>query len=187
MSRYISLLRGINVGGQKIVGMQTLREIFTGLGFAGVRTYLQSGNVVFESPDVNQSGLARRIEAGLEQALGYQVRIFLRREEQLKDILTNNPFLTEGIEDKRILHVSFLYQEPGESTWDRLVVPVGIPDKYNRGNTVIYLYYPNGFAKSRLPTSFFEKALGVPITDRNWNTVEALYKMVIDTVSSQKN
>ncbi len=180
MSHYVCLLRGVNVGGQKMVRMEALRNIFAGLGLTHVRTYVQSGNVVFESQEESQTSLAGRIEAAIEHTLGYHIPVFLHQAEQLKDVLAHNPFPTTAMKDTRLLHVSFLYREPDEGAWSRLVVPSGIPDKYARGNSVIYLYYPNGSAKSRLPTSLFEKALGVPITDRNWNTVNTLYRMVLE-------
>jgi len=150
------------------------------LGFAQVITYLQSGNVVFESPATDPSRLAKRIEGGIEQALGYSVPVFIRQPKQLEQILANNPFLVEGMKDTKMLHVSFLYRPAGDTALSKLVFPEGIPDKFARGDSVIYLYYPNGYAKARISNAFLEKALGVPLTNRNWNTVNALYRMAIE-------
>ena len=178
MGIYVSLLRGINVGGQKKLPMVTLRQIYQDLGFSGIKTYLQSGNVVFESPQTDQAVLTKQIEASIEQSCGYAVLVFVRSKDEVLRIASNNPFLSDKNIDYRKLHVTFLYQIPAETTWSKVVLPENIPDQYARGETVIYLHYPNGYARSKLPASFFEKVLGVPLTDRNWNTVSALPRMV---------
>ena len=177
MSVYISLLRAINVGGSKIISMDILCDIFTGLGFTYVRTYLQSGNVVFESSEQDRSLLVKQIESRIERICGYQVNVFIRQAHDLQHILANNPFLEMVNGEPNKLHVSFLYQTPLEAAWSKLVVPNNIPDKFARGDMAIYLYFPNGFAKAKITSIYLEKTLGVPITNRNWNTVNALYQM----------
>jgi uncharacterized protein (DUF1697 family) len=177
MSVYISLLRAINVGGSKIISMDTLCELYAGLGFSHVRTYLQSGNVVFASSQENLPGKVTQIEARIEQVCGYHVQVFIRQVQDFQHILTHNPFLNQPGVDTSRLHVAFLYQVPSEAAWDRLVVPQDIPDKLARGSSVIYLYTPNGFSKSKISTSSLEKILATSLTIRNWNTVTALYKI----------
>ena len=179
MSTFVSMLRGINVGGQKRLRMQTLRDIFEGLGFTNIRTYVQSGNVVFESGEQIQSVLAERIEAHIEQMCGYQVEVFIRQAQELKRILAGNPFLNNRNEDPSKLHVTFLYQSPPETAWSKLIPPGGTTDEFAIGELVIYLFCPNGYAKTRLSNSFFERKLGMPVTTRNCNTVNALYKMTM--------
>jgi uncharacterized protein (DUF1697 family) len=180
MSVYISLLRGINVGSQKMIRMETLRGIYQGLDLTQVSTYLQSGNVVFESPAADPSRLAKRIEGAIEQALGYHVPVFIRLPAQLQQILANNPFLNDRHEDPSKLHVSFLYHTPSEPWWSELVPPRDIADEFARGELAIYLFCPNGYGKTRLSNSFFERKLGMPVTTRNWNTVNMLYGMAIE-------
>jgi uncharacterized protein (DUF1697 family) len=177
MTIYISLLRGINVGGSKILSMGSLSEIYSGLGFNQVRTYLQSGNVIFTSPVEDRALLACQIEARIEQACGFNVSVFLRQPQDFRHIITHHPFVELAIGETGKLHVSFLYNQPAESAWNKLAILPEIPDKLARGEMAIYLYYPNGSAKSKIPTSYLEKVLGVPITDRNWNTVNALYRI----------
>ena len=177
MSVYVSLLRGINVGGSKRLPMGTLRGIYTGLGFTNVCTYLQSGNVIFESRDVEQSILTARIEAQIEQICAYHVEVFICQPHDLHGILTNNPFLNDRHADVNILYVTFLYQPPTEAAWSRLTVSPDTSDEFARGDMAIYLFLPNFYGKSRLSNNFFEKRLGVPTTVRNWNTVNAMYKM----------
>ena len=180
MSVYISMLRGINVGGQKKVRMETLRGIYEGLGFTYVRTYVQSGNVAFETTEQDQSELAKRVEVHIEQTCGYPVAVFVRRAEDIQHILTSNPFLNNRNVDPTKLHVTFLYRPPMEAAWSTLTTPSGIMDEFAPGEMAVYLFCPNGYGKTKLSTSFFERKLGVPATTRNWNTVNALYSMTID-------
>jgi uncharacterized protein (DUF1697 family) len=184
MSIYISLLRGINVGGQKKLSMDVLRGIYQDLGFARSKTYLQSGTVVFESPATNPVALTGQVEAAIARASGYTVQVFIRRLQEYQRIVEKNPFLKDSSIDLSKLHVSFLYHLPSENAWSKVVTPANITDQFSRGETVIYLYYPNGYAKARIPASFFEKSLGVPLTDRNWNTVTAIYNIAAEMNSS---
>ncbi len=179
MHTYISLLRGINVGGQRKLPMDTLREIFAQAGFSNVRTYVQSGNAIFDSTETDPRLITTRLEQHIEQVCGYQVKVFIRRSGDFKTILEHNPFLAERNIDTKSLHVSFIYLPVDEATWSKLVLPANIPDRYARGESVIYTYYPNGYARAKISAAYFERALGVPTTDRNWNTVNALYNMAM--------
>jgi len=172
------MLRGVNVGGQKQLRMETLRAIYTTLGFKYVRSYLQSGNIVFESTEQDEAALARLIEAGIEKTCAYPVPVFIRQANEFKSILNSNPFLNERNENPARLHVTFLYQPVAESAWAALIPPAGIPDEFARGRGAIYLFCPDGYGKTRLSNSFFERRLKMPVTTRNWNTVNALYRMV---------
>src|SRR4030042_6835320 len=144
MSAYGSMLRGINVGGQKKIRMDTLRGIYEELGFTKVRTYVQSGNVVFASTEQNPSNLVKQIEARIEQACGYPVPVFIRQSHDLKKILTDNPFLNGRNENPIHLHVTFLYRPPPKTAWSRLATPGNTSDEFYRGEMAIYLYCPNG-------------------------------------------
>lgn len=179
MSLSVSMLRGINVGGQKMIRMETLREIYQGLGFTKVRSYVQSGNIIFESIERNQTILAKRIEAQIEQTCGYHVSVFIRQAQELKETLTGNPFINDRNEDPRKLHVTFLYHVPSEPWWSEMATPRDTADEFARGERSIYLFCPNGYAKTKLSNSYFERKLGMPVTTRNWNTVNALFKMML--------
>jgi uncharacterized protein (DUF1697 family) len=180
MSIFISMLRGINVGGHKRIRMETLCEIYEQLGFTHVRTYVQSGNVVFEYPELDPSGLTRRIEAHLEQTCGYPVEVFNRQADELKQLLAGNPFLNERNEDPSKLHVTFFYQSPSGTALSKLTAPGGTTDEFALGRMAVYLFCPHGYGKTKLSNSFFERKLGMPVTTRNWNTVNALYKMAME-------
>jgi uncharacterized protein (DUF1697 family) len=180
MSTFISMLRGINVGIQKRLRMETLRGFYKELGFNSIRTYVQSGNVVFESAEQDQSKLVRLIEAKIEQTCGYPVQVFIRQADELQRILADNPFLNDRNEDPSKLHVTFLYRIPSEPWWSEFVPPRDTTDEFARTNKAIYLFCPNGYGKTRLSNSFFERKLGIPVTTRNWNTVNNLYSMAIE-------
>ena len=179
MYTYISMLRGINVSGQKQVRMESLRESYEGLGFSRVRSYVQSGNIIFESPEIEPSVLRKRIEAKIEQAYRHQISVFIRQPHEFQSLLAGNPFINAGNADLSKLHVTFLYHVPSEPWWSEMASPRDSSDEFARGEMAIYLFCPNGYGKTRLSNSFFERRLGMPVTTRNWNTVNALYKLAI--------
>jgi uncharacterized protein (DUF1697 family) len=178
-SVYISMLRGVNVSGQRKLRMETLREIYQRAGFCNVRTYVQSGNVVFEGPEKEPSMLTKDIEASIQQTCGYRVEVFIRLTSEFKQILEGNPFIRDRKEASSKLHVTFLYQPPTVAAWRKLTVPAGTLDEFLPGERAIYLYCPNGYGKTKLSNNFFERKLGVPATTRNWNTINALYKLTL--------
>jgi uncharacterized protein (DUF1697 family) len=180
MSTFVTMLRGINVGGQKRLSMETLREIFEGFGFTNIRTYVQSGNVVFESPVQEPSLLTESLETRIEQTCGFHVEVFIRQAQELKRILVGNPFLNDRHEDPSKLHVTFLYRTPPKTAWTQLIPPSDTLDEFASAELAIYLFCPNGYGKTKLSNSFFERKLGMPLTTRNWNTVNALYKMAME-------
>jgi uncharacterized protein (DUF1697 family) len=178
MPAYASMLRGINVGGQKKLAMQTLSEIYTDLGYKNVQTYVQSGNVVFTTAKADPAELVMLIEAAIEAETGYEVKVFIRQVKELKRLLEGNPFLGSRNEDPAWLHVTFLYASPVEGAWKKVIAPQSTRDEFVRGKDFVYLFCPNGYGKTKLSGNFFERKLGVPTTTRNWNTVNALYKMM---------
>lgn len=177
MSIYISLLRGINVGGQNRLPMDSLREMYAQIGFTDIRTYVQSGNVVFKANSADPEALSGQIERHIQQDYGYSVAVFTRQPQDFQRILANNPFLTARQEDPTRLHVTFLYRKPDEAAWSKTNTPPGIMDEFARGTQEVYIFCPNGYGKTKLSNDFFERKLGVQATTRNWNTVNQLYYM----------
>src|SRR5579864_3521165 len=109
MTIYISMLRGINVSGQKKVRMEELKKLYESLGFERVRTYIQSGNVVFEHPGADVSDLTGRIERAIEGRFGIEVPVILRTRDELRTVIGNLPFT--GKDDAKV-HVTFLSANP---------------------------------------------------------------------------
>jgi uncharacterized protein (DUF1697 family) len=172
---YIALLRGVNVGGN-VLKMDQLREMCAMLGFANARTYVQSGNVVFEAADKPARWLGK-----LERALAAEVRlpvsVIVRKPAEVRALIARNPFVRRPGVDPAKLHVTFLAQAPGKDGKEALAaIAVGSDECRLVGHNV-YLHCPNGYGQSKLSNNALEKALGVKATTRNWNTVKMLDAM----------
>ena len=179
-STYIALLRGINVGGHKIIKMDQLRKALEGMGFADVATYVQSGNVIFKTSVKMAQGLSKKIEDLLLREFSMSVPVIVRTSEEIATVLKNNPFLKQsGIETSK-LHVTFLSQAPEKTAVERLDSIAAGADRFRCCGQEIYLYCPNGLGGTKLSINLFEKMLSVGATTRNWNTVNALYEMARD-------
>ena len=177
MKTYISLLRGINVSGQNRIRMPELKGVYESLALVNVATYIQSGNVLFSGEEQDPAALARAIEAKIERAFGSSVRVFLYNKNHFQQLIDRNPFLQSRNEDAEKLHVTFLSDLPSEPAVSNLVVPAGISDEFLLYDNEIFLFCPNGYGKTKLSNSFFERKLRVSATTRNWKTVNALYEM----------
>ena len=177
MDTFISMLRGINVGGRKKIRMAELRRLYESLGLANVTTCVQSGNVVFDSVEQDGSKLGELIEAQIERVFGYSVPVFIRGIGDFRRIIDGNPFLNERNEDIARLYVTFLYAPPPESKLSDLVVPGNEAAEFSVGEGEMFLFCPNGYGRTKLSNSFFERKLNVPATTRNWKTVNASYKL----------
>ena len=177
MPSWVALLRGINVGGQKVVSMERFRGSFAAMGFRDVRTYVQSGNVVFETAADTCDALTRKIEEGIRRDFGFSVVVILRTAKELKKIVKTNPFLSEeGIEQAK-LHVTFLARPPINAALKNLEALPTSPDRFRLMGREIYLYCPDGYGRTKLSNNAFEKRLSVAATTRNWKTTTALCEM----------
>lgn len=181
MATFVSMLRGINVGGQKKIQMTQLATLYKTLGLKNVETYIQSGNVIFDSSDEDSRELSTVIEERIEQVFNLDVAVSLRTPDELHQIIRNNPFLKEKDVDTDRLYITFLSNAPVESALSQTKEINGEPDRFILSNKEIYLYCPNGYAKTKFSNDFFEKKLGFRATTRNWKTVNTL----LDIVNSQ--
>jgi uncharacterized protein (DUF1697 family) len=178
MPIYISLLRGINVGGQKSIKMAELKSLYESIGFTDVTTYIQSGNVIFSSRSSNAKSVAAQIVTAIQQSFGFAVTLIIRQPEELAKIIKKSPYSRRrGIDETR-LHVTFLDAKPAPASVKALIgLAAKSKDEYQVIGTEIYLHCPNGYGKSLLSNTFFEKHLKVAATTRNWNSVNTLYTM----------
>lgn len=167
----VSMLRGVNLGPTRRMKMEDLRAVYESLGLSDVRTYIQSGNVVFRSP---RPIAAARIEAAIGKRFGFQVSVILRTPEELRDAIARNPFLE--FEPSKLL-VWFLAEDPGDETRRRVLALDTPPEKLRAGGREIFIYFPNGQARSTLNMAAFGKALHGQGTGRNWNTVTKLLEI----------
>lgn len=169
------MLKGINVGGQKRVSMQSLKNMYSSLGLIEIETYVQSGNVLFSS-DATESFLKNRIEKEIKREYGFEVPVFLRTEKELVDLIKNSPFKQK---DETKLHVTFLSDRPSNSVpvEDLNAVKFGT-EEFSITGREVYLFCPNGYGATKLSNNFFEKKLKVTATTRNWKTVNTLSSML---------
>lgn len=179
MNTWVALLRGINVGGANRLPMAELRKLLERLGLEGVRTYIQSGNVVFGSANDNTPGaLGERIEATIEKHHGFRPRVLVLSEARFREALEANPF-PEAEAEPKTLHLYFLGESPVDADATALEAVASPTERFRLGDRVLYLHAPDGFGRSKL-ASRAEALLGVPATARNWRTVTRLRKMIED-------
>lgn len=174
MRTYAALLRGVNVGKNKLA-MADLRALLTDLGGERVETYLQSGNAVFGHATADPAALAGTIEQGLAD-LGVTSRVLLRTGAELAEVLAGNPYLARE-SDPAKLHVTFLAGPPEPDRTERLQVPAGETGTFSVHGREVYLHCPNGYGRTKLTNSFFESRLATAATTRNWRTVTALSEL----------
>ncbi len=176
VATYAALLRGINVGRNKRIGMADLRALLEGLGHESVKTHLQSGNVVFMSPKRSDASLAAAIEKAIAAELGMDVSVMVRRSAELAAVVGAAPYGGRTSDHKR-LHVAFLSEKPRAAAVKGFGIEEFAPDEMTVIGREAYLLYPDGYARTKLTNAVIEKRLGVRATSRNWRTVEALAEL----------
>jgi len=168
---YIALLRAVNVGGHKPLLMADLRNLLTELGLIGVRSVLQTGNLVFRSPARTGAELESFLEEEAAKNLDLRTDFLVRNEKEWKGIIANNPFQEEARRDASHLVVMFLKQEPTTDAGKALQGSITGPERVKVDGNQAYIVYPAGIGRSRLTNALAEKRLGTRGTSRNWNTV----------------
>lgn len=178
MQTYILLLRGINVSGKKIIKMELLRNMMTNLGFENVKTYIQSGNAVFQSKINSIDELEKLIGNEIQQAFGFDVYVHVLRPQTLKSALINHPFVKDNSLDEKQHYFVFLNENPTDENWRNLKIFPLNGELIELGEKVIFIHYPNGAGQSKLTTNLIESKLKVSATARNLNTTKKLMEMV---------
>jgi uncharacterized protein (DUF1697 family) len=177
METYIAILRGINVSGQKKINMNDLKNLFAESGFKNIRTYIQSGNVVFNCDKTDESQLARKIGEKITEKYNFAVPVIIRTAAAAENVLKRNPLLNENNTDK--LHVTFLAEVPKPENVEKIKGFQAGSDRFSILGREIYLYCPDGYGNTKLSNNFFENKLKVTATTRNWRTVNELYKITL--------
>jgi len=157
--------------------MEELRTGFESLGFERVRTFIQSGNVVFEHRTAIVTGLVERLEMGIKARFGLDVRVIVRTREEMWRVIENIPFRAD---ERASAHVTFLSAEPEDIPTREIEAVKDRTEKFLVSGPEVYIYCPSGYGKSKLSKSFFERKLRVSATTRNWRMVNVLYKMISD-------
>jgi len=169
MSIFISLLRGVNVG-QRQMRMAELQAVYEDLGYTSVKTYLQSGNVVFSGKPGARP--AARISEAIKERFEFEVPVLILSPSQLKEVIASNPLIQEEGVDPAFLHFTFLIEPSKEMLPAK--IPAATAERAAQGNDGIYLYCPGGYGRTKLTNTYFERVLKSPATTRNWRTVLAL-------------
>ncbi len=178
-STWVALLRGINVGGKNRLLMKDLAAMFVEAGCEDVRTYIQSGNVVFRAGATLAEDTPSRIGAAIRDRFGYEIPIVTRAASDLEAIVEANPFVAAGAETDR-LHVLFLADAPAAEDAEALDPDRSPGDEFAVRGREIYLHYPNGTARSKLTNAYFDSRLSTVTTMRNWKTVRKLIELAAD-------
>ena len=177
MINYIALLRGINVSGQKQIKMAELKKMFEDLNFTNVETYIQSGNLVFQSDQKEKTSLIQHIKEKILETFRFEVEIIVLTKEEIYNILNNNPFLKDTTKGTDKFYVTFLAEKPADDRIESLKSVDYTPEEYILDNTTIYFYAANGYGRAKMNNNFFESKLKVFATTRNWKTVNKLVEL----------
>lgn len=169
-------MRGINVGGRNLLPMPELARIFERAGCSRVRTYIQSGNVVFAASAACIKSVPSAIAAAVGERYGFEPSVVLRSAHELKRVVAANPFKGEAL-DPRLLHVGFLADKPPAANVARLDPSRAPSDRFVVRSKEIYVNYALGAGKSKLTGAYIDRVLGTSSTFRNWNTVLKLLEM----------
>ena len=178
MNKYISILRGINVSGQKKIKMADLTALYQNLGLSDVVSYIQSGNLIFNSSVDNITELKSSLEQAISQQYGFDVPVEIRTQNQFCQVLSQLPFQDIVLEqDGSKVLVTFLSAKPCEVNISELLKHVSAPERLVVSDQIVYLHCPNGYGRSKLSNVFIEKKLKLIATTRNLKTVSKLVEL----------
>jgi len=175
LETYIAFLRGINVGGQKKIKMADLRQSLATLPVRGLETYIQSGNLIFESEANLSEVLEADITSIIKKQFGFEVPVLVRTITELKDILKANPFLGKAHEQN--LYFVLLHTEPDQDMAERFDEQQFEHEDFHRTRACVYLNCFGGYGKAKLTNNLIEKKLGVVATARNFKTMNKMLEM----------
>jgi uncharacterized protein (DUF1697 family) len=176
-NRYVALLRGINVGGKNKLPMRELVALFGEAGAHNVRTYIQSGNVVFSAPNELARKIPRKVAELIANRLGFRAPVVLRGAKAFQDVLKKNPF-PQAEAQPTTLHVAFLADRPTRSAIASLDSNRSPGDAFAVVGSEVYLHLPNGAADTKLTNAYLDSTLSTTSTGRNWRTVLAIADML---------
>lgn len=167
----ISMLRGVNLGGHNKIKMDALRALYESLKFEDPHSYIQSGNVIFRSKEKNTVALAKKIQDAIERTFGFRPEVILRTPGELRKAIAATPFPAHrNLHPSKIL-ITFLAGDPGPEAQSALLTFKAYPEELHLKGRELYIYFPNGAGKSKLPWSKLDKLLQTAGTARNWNSV----------------
>jgi uncharacterized protein (DUF1697 family) len=175
MTTYISILRGINVGGHNMIKMDALKQLYVSLGYSSVQNYIQSGNIIFNAPDTTTAALEETLSKAIFLTFGLHVAVIVLTPEELGNALTNNPYSPDPLRDSARIYFTFVSKVPDKALLESISHGLYAPDEFSACDKVIYNYCPNGYGNTKLTNTFFERKLKLNATSRNLKTVSELF------------
>ncbi len=177
MNTYVALFRGINVGGKNALPMKELVAVFESLGARNIKTYIQSGNAIFQCSEKNISRFSNKIGIEIESRFGFSPQMVVLELAEIEKVIANNPFKeAELLPDT--LHVGFLATLPVKQDFSKLESIKIQSERFLLIDKIFYLHAPEGFGRSKLAANT-ERLIGVPMTFRNWRTLSKIREMAI--------
>lgn len=180
MKKHISFLRGINVSGQKKIKMADLKTLYEELNLKNVKTYIQSGNVVFESKENDTKKLNKMISEKINFAYNFEVPCMVITNKKLEWILKNNPFLNDSAIEITRLYVTMLAEIPDRNLFEKAAKINCGRDQMSLIDDIVYLSVPNGYGKTKLSNNYIENKLRITATTRNWKTMATLLALAAE-------
>lgn len=178
MDKRIALLRGINVGGKRKIRMTDLTALFESLGFTNIVSYIQSGNIIFNTPKkISHTEVSNQLAKAIFHKFGFEVPVIVLSANDLEQAFARNPFYKENESDLTNLHLTFLKEVPSNENLQVLQSYNYEPDKFKILDKNVFLFCTGKYHLSKLSNTFFEKKLKVPATTRNWKTVIKLMEL----------
>jgi uncharacterized protein (DUF1697 family) len=177
VTAFVALLRAVNVGGTGLIKMADLKAVCEDLGFSEVKTLLQSGNVVFKAKGSDKS-VAKKLGDAIEKSHGFRPAIVVRTGDEIADAMKRNPFKAEEKSDPAHLVVVFAADTPTSGAKERIAAVKVATERLHLSGRELHAYYASGQGTSKVTNAVLERALGVPATARNWNTVTKLKAIV---------
>lgn len=178
MNTFVGFLRGINVGGRNILPMKELRALLEELGLEKVKSYIQSGNVVFQSAMGDTDSLSQEVRTTIKERYGFAPQVLFLHHEELRIAVASNPF-PDGESEPKTIHLFFMASAAGSPDMAKLESLRTESERFKLVGQVFYLHAPDGIGRSKLAANI-ENSLGVPVTARNWRTVSKINSMAAD-------
>jgi uncharacterized protein (DUF1697 family) len=174
--RYVALLRGINVGGNTMIKMAELKTTFENLGFKNVVSYINSGNLAFDTAKASEEKICTKIEKAIEKDFGKDIPVMIREQSAIGEVLKKNPF-HGAFESHKHMHVLFMKEKMPNDKAAQLKAAATGTEKFEIVDREIYALLKDGVADSLLGKGFIDKKLKVATTGRNWRTIEKLAEL----------
>lgn len=174
---YIAILRGINVSGRHIIKMEPLKQALELLGFKKIKTYIQSGNIIFQSDLTDVTDLETKIKKMIQHNFGYDIPCLVIDINQLKNILNQNPLALDHLKNEDFFYTTLLAEKPKTDDLASLMEKKQADEEIFLVDKVVYLYCPHGYGKTKLTNNLIESKLKVTATTRNWRTLQELLKI----------